>query len=135
MSQFNTRGGNEAEHGADKAIDRDMSTLSISDARGDINAWFKASLDKEYCIEQIVRYWNSNLQHKDTHTCSADSCTCEGWRCHYYFPLTVYHEKTVLGENVPSGCKLGDTVRIERRDRGERALVYEIVITAKLGRL
>ena len=57
VSQSATKDDNEAKYGADKAIDRDLSTDAYAVPGESRRAWFKVSLDKEYCIEQIVRYW------------------------------------------------------------------------------
>ena len=92
------------------AIDMDMTTRSIAKPVGNGNAWFRASLDKEHCIKRVVHYYPSI---KDTHTCSKDTCTCEGPRCDKYL-LRVYHDQhSDPGDNVPSECKLGDTVEIK----------------------
>ena len=96
------------------------------------NAWFRASLDTEHCIKQVVHYyWSSQ---PNTHTCSKDTCTCEGGQCAEW-PLTVYHEHSnpgVSGDNVPSGCKLGDTVEIKDNGFGYIS-VHELVIIAQSG--
>ena len=127
MSQYVTF--DEAAYGADKAIDMDLSTRSLAQPVGNVNAWFRASLDKEHCIKQVVHYFSS--QDANTHTCSKDTCTCEGGLCHIW-TLRVYHQTTVFGDNPPSGCKLGDTVEIT----GDvYLLVYEIVITTPIGSL
>ena len=142
VSQSATYNNNVAQYGADKAIDRDLSTLASAqkvDSNGVYsNAWFRASLDTEHCIKQVVHYWTShvfiNSVHLNTHTCSKDTCTCEGGQCSEW-PLTVYHEHSnpeVSGDNVPSGCKLGDTVEINDNWLGYIS-VHELVIIAQSG--
>ena len=57
VSHSATLDDNEALSGPYKAIDRDLSTWSSAVPGESGRAWFKVSLNKEYCIEQIVRYW------------------------------------------------------------------------------
>ena len=129
MSQYVTF--DEAAYGADKAIDMDLSTRSLAQPVGNVNAWFRASLDKEHCIKQVVHYFSS--QDANTHTCSKDTCTCEGGLCHIW-TLRVYHQTTVSGDYLPSGCKLGDTVEIKAVGKTE-IKVNELVIIAAIGSL
>jgi len=117
---------NEAMYGADNAIDMDLSTYSYAKTAGNVNTWFRASLDKEHCIKQVVHYWTYRKL-TNTHTCSKDTCTCEGAQC-TNLPLRVYHQTTVSGDNVLSGCKLGDTVEITDIENDEGVFIYEIVI-------
>ena len=128
MSQYVTVSG----YGADKAIDMDLSTRSHAEPVGGVNAWFRASLDKEHCIKQVVHYWSSRGS-KNTHTCSKGTCTCEGGAC-TNLPLRVYHQTTVSGDYLPFGCKLGDTVEITGNG-GVNLYIHEIVITTPIGSL
>ena len=134
MSQYVTLENNEAMYGADNAIDMDLSTYSYAKTAGNVNTWFRASLDKEHCIKQVVHYWTYRKL-TNTHTCSKDTCTCEGEQC-TNLPLRVYHQTTVSGDNAPSGCKLGDTVEITLTENvGVYLFIYEIVITTPIGSL
>ena len=124
MSQSLTLADSDT-YGADKAIDGDLNTYSYAVPVGNGIAWFRASLDREHCIKRVVHYMSSSPT--NTHTCSKDTCTCEGAQCAKW-PLTVYHQTTVSGDNVLSGCKLGDTVEITDIENGEGVYIYEIVI-------
>ena len=66
MSQSATAGNNEAQFGADKAIDMDMDTKSYATKGIYTDAWLRASLDAEYCIERVIQYSRSHYYEKDT---------------------------------------------------------------------
>ena len=134
MSQSLTLADSDT-YGADKAIDGDLNTYSYASAAGTGISWFRASLDKEHCLKQVWHNYKPPIT-KNTHTCSRDTCTCEGAKCATW-PLRVYHQTTVSGDYVLSGCKLGDTVEITAIEndesdspfsRGEDVYIYEIVI-------
>ena len=112
------------------AIDMNLNSWSLT-VQGDVDLWFRASLDKEHCIKQVKHYYGS--QSKNTHTCSKDTCTCKGQQCTSWH-LRVYHEQLDPGDNVPSGCKLGDTVEIKAVGTTE-IKVNELVIIAAIGSL
>ena len=138
VTQSSTRFNREISYGAHFAIDGDLDTQSYTDHQSD--PWFKATLDREYCIATVVQIYDNNNQYDNhiTYTCSQDRCSCEGrsWQCEKY-SLSVYREDgTVPGPDVPSGCKLGDTVKIERADRFNFLYVHELVIIPRtVGRL
>ena len=54
MSQSATVNNNEAQHGPYNAIDMDMHTQAYTLSGTYTNAWFKASLDADYCIERVI---------------------------------------------------------------------------------
>ena len=134
VTQSRTRSNSETQYGAHLAIDGDLDTYSHTAYQSD--PWFKATLDTEYCITTVVQYYNSNYQNNNnTYTCSQDTCSCEGGLC-YLNSLSVYREDgTVPGPDVPSGCKLGDTIKIERADENNHMAIRELVIIPTVGGL
>ena len=136
MSQSKTYKNDEAQYGADKAIDMDMDTESYAIKGNDTaKAWLKASLDAEYCIERVIQYSNRSYQYKNTYTCSHDGCTCEGTWCNWW-TLSVYRQDgTVPGPDLPAGCKHGDIIKIQTTRTVDNVDVSELVIIPKLGEL
>ena len=129
VTQSGTLDNNETRYGAHLAIDGDLDTSSRTATQSD--AWFKATLDREYCIRTVVLHYYSNSQ-KNNYTFSQDTYSCEGGACEWY-SLSVYREDgTVPGPDVPSGCKLGDTVKIERPESYNYLVVYELVIIPRI---
>ena len=127
VTQSSTRWDSETLHGAPNAIDGDLATYSYTDSQSD--PWFKATLDREYCIRTVVLYYYSNSQ--NDYTFSQDTNSCEGGACEWY-SLSVYREDgTVPGPDVPSGCKLGDTVKIEKPE-AYYLVVHELVIIPRI---
>ena len=127
VTQSSTRLNDETEYGAHRAIDKDLDTHSYTQSQTD--PWFKARLDMEYCITRVVQYVDRNYLYNNTYTCSQDTCSCEGLNCPHW-SLSVYREDgTLPGPDVPSGCKLGDTVKIE--GGYDRLWVSELVIIPK----
>ena len=123
VTQSSTFVYDETSYVARNAIDGDMHTQARTATQSD--AWFKATLDREYCITTVVQYWYFN---NNTYTCSQDTCSCEGGLC-YLNSLSVYRKDgTVPGPDVPSGCKLGDTIKIEGKAGRRFVYVNELVI-------
>ena len=109
---------------ASKAIDRNTSTTASSRVSDN---WFKATLDRQYCIEE-VRHWFS--MHLQTHTCSRDACTCRGNSnlCSYW-PVSIYTADGTAPDNAASDCKIGDTVKFDGNKWD--TLVSELVIIGR----
>ena len=114
---------------ADNAIDREISTSAYVSGS---NTWFKATLDKKFCIEEVRHYYYSTLSEPyNTQICSRDTCTCvSGSHCAWW-PVTVYPEDGLVPDNTPSDCKIGDTVVIDGSSIGYTD-VNEIVIIGRI---
>ena len=131
VSQSATYSNNEAQHGAHLAVDGDLDTQAWTLKGTYTNAWFIAKLSTEYCIEKVLHYWGPNLYQVDTQTCSKDGCTCAGSQCYRWY-LTVYYEDGRTPSNdAPSGCKLGDTVKIQTISSSDYLDVDELAIIGK----
>ena len=112
---------------ASNAIDRDIGTAAIS--RGS-DSWFKAKLDRQYCIEEVRHWFGSSLQ---THTCSRDACTCSGNISGYYcswWPMSIYSDDGTAPDNAASDCMIGDTVKFDGSVNGY-TYVSELVIIGR----
>ena len=111
-------------------IDKDLSTLALTSRES--SPWFKAKLGKTYCVEEVHHYTGSNPYNH--HTCSRDECTCVSgnWYTRYptQWPVSVYCEDDTVPDNVPSDCKLGDTVVITGSTR-RYVYLYELVIIGR----
>ena len=90
------------------AIDRNTDTAAYSNG---YDTWFKAKLDRQYCVEEVRHWYGPTLQ---THTCSRDACTCSssGNNC-FYWPVSVYTEDGTAPDNAASDCMIGDTVKFD----------------------
>ena len=134
VSQSATYSNDEALNGAHLAVDGDLDTQAWT-LMDYTNAWFIAKLSTEYCIEKVLHYWLPDLYIVDTHTCSKDGCTCAGSLCYRWY-LTVYYEDgRAPGNDAPSGCKLGDTVKIQTISSYTSSYnsldIYELAIIGK----
>ena len=105
------------------AIDRNTDTRAYSDGS---DTWFKAKLDRQYCIEEVRHWYGTTLQ---THTCSRDACTCSGTYCSYW-PVSIYSEDGTAPDNAASDCKIGDTVKFDGSVNGNTQ-VFELVIIGR----
>ena len=131
VSQSATFNNDEAKHGAGNAIDMDMDTQAYALSGAYTNAWFKAKFDEEYCIERVILYWWPDYS-KNLYTCSPDNCSCEGGQCSRW-TLSVYRQYgTVPGPDLPSGCKVGDTVKIQTIRASDSLDVDDLVIISNL---
>ena len=95
-----------SRHVASNAIDRNTDTQAYSPGS---DSWFKAKLDRQYCIEEVRHWFGTSLQ---THTCSRDACTCSGRYCSLW-PVSVYTEDGTAPDTAASDCKIGDTVKFD----------------------
>ena len=127
-----TRNNDEVNNNAGHAIDLDLDTYSDTEAGSDGTIWLKVTLDKVYCVQQVIRY-NSDGTPNLTWTCTDTDCSnCVGSFCSYY-TLTVSTEGAVSDLSPVSDCKYGDTVKLGRVAGMIR--VYEIAIVGKPGKL
>ena len=131
--QSATLDNDEAKYGAGRAIDLYLGTRSKPVPASDGTTWLKVTLDRVYCIEQVIWYRNDGTPFL-TWTCTDTDCSnCVGGACNYY-TLTVSTEGAVSDLSPVSDCKYGDTVKLERVD-GSSFNVYEIAIVGKSGNL
>ena len=128
--QSATKDNNEELNGAGNAIDMNNKTKSSAVAGSDGNAWIKISLGSIHCVQQVLRYDDSDAPWQ-TWTCSDDGCSCVGQYCSY-FTLTVSTEGTAQYVPPVSDCKYGDSVKYEKNSGG--AGLAEMVIIGKKGK-
>ena len=129
-----TYNNDEAYFGAERAIDLYLGTSSSTVAGSDGTIWLKVTLDKVYCIEQVIWYRNDGTPFL-TWACTDTDCSkCVGSDYCSQFTLTVSTEKDVSDLSPVSDCKYGDTVKLERVI-GTGIGVKEIAITGKSGNL
>ena len=132
IEQSATYNNDEAKYGAGNAIDLDFSTYSSPRAGADGTFWLEVTLDKVYCVQQVMRYYYANGDH-DTWTCTDTDCNkCVGSTSCSSFTLTVSTEGAVSDLFPLSDCRYGNTVKLERSGGfGTR----EIAIVGKSGNL
>ena len=128
-----TKNNDEASYAAVRAIDLDLRTRSRTVPGSDGTIWLKLTLDKVYCVQQVMRYIDDGTPLL-TWTCTDTDCSkCVGAMCSD-FTLTVSTEGAVSDLSPVSDCKYGDTVKLEKVD-GDGLRVYEIAIVGKSGKL
>ena len=131
--QSATKYNYENKYGAGNTIDLDLDTQSWPKAGSDGTSWLRLTLDKVYCVEQVIRYRDKGTPLL-TWTCTDTDCSnCVGSWCSAY-TLTVSTEGAVSDLSPVSDCKYGDTVKLESVD-GSSFRVYEIAIVGKSGKL
>ena len=134
VEQSATKDNNEASYGAGRAIDLDLGTRSRTEPGSDGTIWLKLTLDRVYCVQQVIRYRNDGIPHL-TWTCTDTDCSkCVGSFCSYY-TLTVSTKEDVSDLSPVSDCKYGDTVKLERIDGSDQFSVFEIAIVGQTGNL
>ena len=128
-----TYNNDEVNNGAANAIDLNLDTFSYTVRGSDGTVWLKLTLDRVYCVEQVIRYSSDGTPNL-TWTCTDTDCSnCVGGWCSYY-TLTVSTEGAVSDLSPVSDCKYGDTVKVDKVTGGQ-AGVYEIAIVGKPGKL
>ena len=112
------RNDNE-KHGAQRAIDMNLDTVSATASASVGMPWLKVILDRVRCVKEVLRYEgqnNGNGHLYQTWTCRENDCNnCDGRNCKY-FALTVGTEGAGAAYDLPSfsTCKYGDIVKLER---------------------
>ena len=113
-----THNNDEAIYGAGRAIDLDLVTRSFTGAGSDGAIWLKLTLDKVYCVQQVIWYEYRDGTSHLTWTCTNTDCNnCVGNYCIRY-TLTVSTKEAVSDLSPVSDCKYGDTVKLKRVDSG-----------------
>ena len=102
----------EANHGAWRAIDANLGTISTAVAGLDGIVWIKVTLDKLYCVQRGKRL-RSNGTPRFTWICSDTDCKrCAGNSCESY-TMTVGTDRAALDLPPATDCKYGDFVKLE----------------------
>ena len=110
--QSATYNNDEVNHGAGRAIDMNLNTLSHAIAGTDGSIWFKVTLDKVYCVQKVIRY-KADGTPRYFWTCTKKGCSnCLGNYCDYFI-LTVSTEGTTPDMSSGSECKFGDIVMLQ----------------------
>ena len=132
MEHSASKDNDEVNNGAGRAIDLDLSTYPRTVAGSDGTVWLKLTLDKAYCVQQVIWYSTNGLPVL-TWTCTDTDCSkCVGDYCSD-FTLTVSTEEDVSDLSPVSDCKYGDTVKLKRVNGG--FTVHEIAIVGQSGNL
>ena len=119
-------------YGAGRALDLNLDTRSYTVAGSDGTTWLKISLDKTYCVEQVIKYRSTGAPFL-TWTCTKDDCSnCVGTYCSHY-TMTVSTEGAVSDLFPVSDCKYGDTVKLEK-NVGTGFSVYELAVIEEQGK-
>ena len=104
--QSATRDGNEGTYGADRAIDGDIDTGTMT--AGGIGQWFKVMLDGMPCVREVKWYYQSKTP-ETSWTCTGDSCVCSGSYCSWASMAVA----TIGDYATPfdSDCEYGNSVK------------------------
>ena len=116
---------------ADRAIDLDLSTNSVSTSSTDGTTWIKVKLEKAHCIRGVIEY-NPDRTAQYTWTWSGTKFSCVGHRCDLYHDLIVeVGGKNINFPDMPD-CKFGNSVKLEMmaNDYFKAISVYEIAVFA-----
>ena len=132
--QSATKDNNEELNGAGNAIDMNNKTKSSAVAGSDGNAWIKISLGSIHCVQQVLRYGDSDAPWQ-TWTCSDDGCDCVGKYCSS-FTLTVSNANEGTAPDLPPAfdCQYGDSVKYEKTSASGGVVLAEMVIIGHAGR-
>ena len=129
-----TLNSNEAKNAAGLAIDLDLGTRSDTVAGSDGTTWLKVTLDKVYCVEQVIWYMSNGNPYMSWTCTDTDCSNCVSKGGCRSFTLTVSTDEAVSDLSPVSDCKYGDTVKLEMVD-GASFVMYEIGIVGKSGKL
>ena len=120
---------NSVRYVADLAIDSDTATASITDVG---LSWLKLNLGKEYCVQEVRMVYDSYINERYW-TCTYQDCsTCVGISCDLFI-LTVSMEGAMTTSSPVSGCKYGNTVKLQLKTMSILT-VYEMVVIGTQGK-
>ena len=125
----------DESNGAANAVDQNFKTRSFTEPNADGVAWFKISLDRNVCVEEVITHSKLYGSQVLAWTCSRNDCSsCEGRYCGR-LTLTVSGGGKVPGD-LPPDCKYGDTLMLVAKrtdsDNG-RIILWEVSFTTKQG--
>ena len=135
--QFSIKDNNETKYGPSNAIDGNFNTKSYIEPTDSTNTiWFKAILDKIYCVRRIKRYYLSNEQAWD---CRESECACVSEKCGHGDGVDVtvsVDPGTTMTDVYPyfSSCKYGNVVKLEKSDAGKLVIVEVAIIVQTQGK-
>ena len=121
----------ETNHGAWRAIDANLGTISTAVAGLDGTVWIKVTLDKLYCVQRGKRL-RTNGTPRCTWICSDTDCSRSvGNYCEYY-TMTVSTEGATPDLSPVSDCRYGDFVKLETTIESQVRL-HDFVILGQPG--
>ena len=129
--QSATRNNDEVNNSAKHAIDLNLYTPSYAVSGSDGTVWLKITLDKTYCVQEVIWYWSTGNTYLKWACTESDCGNCEGDHCNDH-TLTVSTEGAVSDPSAFSGCKDGDTVKLQRKGGNELSLP-ELAVVGKQG--
>ena len=138
--QSSTKDNNETKYGPSNAIDRNFSTKSyIEPTYSTSTIWFKAILDKIYCVSQIKRYHLSYLSIEQVWDCTESECICVSVKCGPGDGINVtisVDPGTTITNLFPyfSSCKYGNVVKLEKSNGGRLVIVEVAIIVQTQGK-
>ena len=128
--QSATLNNDEVNHSARRAIDMNLFIPSYAEAGSDGKTWLKITLEKVYCVQQVIWYFSTGASFLNW-TCAKNNCSdCEGDHCDD-FNLTVSTDGAAPDHlSLDLKCRFGDVVRLDRIVGGQLS-VPEIAIIGK----
>ena len=130
--QSKTKSGDEVNNAAKRAIDTNLYTPSYAVSGSDETIWLKITLDKTYCVKEVIWYWSTGEPYLKW-TCTENDCgNCAGNHCNDH-TLTVSTEGAASDPLALSGCKSGDTVKLQRNG-GDGLSLPELAVVGKQSR-
>ena len=117
---------------ADKAIDLDLLTCSLSVSTSDSTPWIKVKLGNVHCVREVVE-WNSDGTVQYTWNWRGNGFSCDGDNCPAYHDLLVETEGKNSTFLIMPNCKFGDYVKMQLIDDFKHIAiaVYEIAVFAE----
>ena len=113
------------------AIDLDLETTSITSKDSSGLSWLRITLDKVYCVKQVLWIRKDGNPYL-TWSCSSTDCTsCKGSHWCSDYSVRVESEGAAPSRPVP-GCKYGDSVTLQR-DSGHEFYGWEIAVIGNQG--
>ena len=129
----NSNSGNhdDANYGAARAIDMNLSTYSHTVIGLDNRFWLKVRLGQVHCVKEVIQYQNTGIPYR-TWSCTENDCSsCEGNKCDE-LTATVSTEGAVSDLSPVSECKYGDMVMFESTN-GLGFYTYEVAVIGHQG--
>ena len=127
-TQSHTKDDDEANNGAELAIDGDYSSKNEAVTEHGEFPWLKISLGRIFCVQTVVRR-NNEDEIWQTWTCNERECTGVGNNAGK-FRVTINTEGATLDLPPISDCSFGDTVTYGRKNNNSLG-AREIVIIAR----
>ena len=81
VEHSNSGNHDDANYGAARAIDMNLSTYSHTVIGSDTRFWLKVRLSQVHCVKDVIQYQNTGVPYRTWRCTEQDCISCAGEKC------------------------------------------------------